>query len=139
MPKRTLVRRFEPQWGVGASLIGEEAKWLAREVEDCGACSLGQVKDWLKERYTKCRQCWDELEFLLSSLPEPERQIIHCLLFRDFHHILELYLCYVRTKHPELSAASAQPVKPKKQAPAEFGEWLFDPLPKGDSHASSNT
>jgi hypothetical protein len=72
-------------------------------------------------------------------LPERDRQIIRCLLFMDFHHILELYHCHVRTKHPELSAPSPPPVKAKKPADSEFSEWLFDPLPKGDSHASRNT
>ena len=78
------------------------------------------------------------LQLLLSQLSERDRQIIHGLLFRDFHHILELYLCQVRTKHPELSVTPPL-VKSKKPAPAEFSEWLFDPLPKGDSHASHNT
>jgi hypothetical protein len=59
-------------------------------------------------------------------------------LFRDFYHILELYLCNVRTKHPELSTPSPPPKKPTKSADGEFSEWLFDPLPKGDSHASRN-
>jgi hypothetical protein len=139
MPRRKLLRRFEPRFGVGASLVAEEAKMLGREAEDCGACALGQVKDWLKERHAKCQRCWDELQLLLRHLPEPERQVIYSMLFRDFHHILELYLCHVRTKHPELSAPSPPPVKAKKPGDNEFSEWLFDPLPKGDSHASHNT
>ena len=139
MPRRKLLRRFDPRYGVGASLVAEEAKMLGREAEDCGACSLGQVKDWLKERHQKCTRCWEELQLLLSSLPEPERQVIHCLLFRDFYHMLELYLCHVRTKHPELAMASSAPMKPKKPTSNEFSEWLFDPLPKGDSHATRNT
>jgi hypothetical protein len=61
-------------------------------------------------------------------------------MFRDFYHILELYLCHLRTKHPELSAPSPSPVKPKRQTDDEFSEWLFDPTtPKGDPHASRNT
>jgi hypothetical protein len=139
MPKRNWLRRFEPRYGFGASLVAEEAIALGREVEDCRACALGQVKDWLTERHEKCRRCWDELELLLASLPEPEQQIIHSLLFRDFYHILELYLCHIRTKHPELSSTSPTPVKPRKPALSELSEWLFDPLPKGDSNASRNT
>jgi hypothetical protein len=139
MPRRKLLRRFEPRYGVGASVVAEEAIMLGREAEDCGACALGQVTDWLKERHDKCHRCWQELQLLLSSLPEPKRQVIHCLLFRDFYHILELYLCHVRTKHPEVAVASPWPSKPKIPRSDEFSEWLFDPLPEGDPHASRNT
>jgi hypothetical protein len=66
-------------------------------------------------------------------------RIIHSLLFRDFYHILELYLCHVRTKHPELSAQSPPPAASKKPTASEFSEWLFDPLtPKGDPYGSRN-
>jgi len=138
MPKRKFLRRFEPRYGVGASLVAEEAKALGREVEDCELAAPAEVDAWLAERHALCRRCWDELQLLLGHLPERDRRIIHCLLFRDFYHILELYLCNVRTKHPELSTPSPPPKKPTKSADGEFSEWLFDPLPKGDSHASRN-
>jgi hypothetical protein len=140
MPRRNLARRFEPRYGVSNSMVEEEAKWLGREAEDYETCSPAQVTDWLKERHASCRRRWKELQLLLGHLPERERRIIHCLLFRDFHLILELYLCHVRTKHPEFVASNPPPVTLTKVADDEFGEWLFDPpTPKGDSHASSHT
>jgi hypothetical protein len=38
-----------------------------------------------------------------------------------------------------LSAPNPPLMKQKRQTDDEFSEWLFDPLPKGDSHASRNT
>ncbi|MGA2440696.1 MAG: hypothetical protein ABSH08_07045 [Tepidisphaeraceae bacterium] len=139
MPKRKFLGRFEPRYGVGASLVAEEAKALGREVEDCECAAPGDVDARLAERHASCRRCWDELQLLLGHLPERDRRIVHGLLFRDFYHILELYLCHVRTKHPELSAPNPPLMKQKRQTDDEFSEWLFDPLPKGDSHASRNT
>jgi hypothetical protein len=119
--------------------VEEEAKHLRREVENRQILSASDVDIRLSEVRGNSKQAWDHLCLLLDHVADKERRIVHSLLFRDFHHILELYLCHVRTKHPELSAPSPPPVKPKKSADGEFDEWLFDPLPKGDSHASHNT
>ncbi len=126
MPKRNLLRRFEPRYGVGAGVVAEEAKALGREVEDYEVQAANSVVEWLNERHALCRQRWDELQIILGHVSEQDTRIIHCLLFRDFHHILELYLCHVRDKHPEMSAlASSQPIPPKRRG-CEFNEWLFD-------------
>jgi hypothetical protein len=140
MPRQKLARRFEPRYGVSIQMIEEEAKWLGREAEDYEAAAASEMDATLKDRHASCRKCWDEFQLLLGHLPEREGRINHCLLFRDFYHILELYLCHVRTKHPELSAPSLPPMKPKRQTDDEFSKWLFDPpTPKGDPHASRNT
>jgi hypothetical protein len=139
MPRRKLARRFDPIRGVSMIAVEEEAKHLCREVENREMLSASDVDIRLSEVRGKSKQTWDHLCLLLNHASEKERRIIHSLLFRDFHHILELYLCHIRTKHPELSAPSPPPVKPKKSADGEFSEWLFDPpTPKGDSHASCN-
>ena len=127
MPKRKFLRRFEPRYSVGASMVAEEAKALGREVEDYEVQSTAQLEKWLNERHALCRRCWEELQLLFGHLPERDRRIIHSLLFRDFYHILELYLCHVRTKHPELSVASPSPPIPEKGPDSEFNEWLFEP------------
>ncbi len=127
MPKKNLLRRFEPRYGVGESVVIEQAKILGREAEDYEALATSQVDEWVNERHTSCRRSWDEFQLLLSGLPEAERQITLCLLFRDFYHILVLYLSHLRTKHPELSVSASAPAPRADKPPSEFSEWLFQP------------
>ncbi len=126
MPKRKQSRRFEPRYGVGASVVAEEAKALGREVEDYEVQAANSIDEWLNERHALCRQRWDELQVLLGHVSERDIRIIRCLLFRDFHHILELYLCHVRAKYPEVSAPTSSLPTPAKRRDCEFHEWLFD-------------
>jgi len=126
MPKRNLLRRFNPIHSISASVVAEEAKTLAWEVDNCEVFSAAEVNEWLNERHTRCRQSWDELQLVLGSLRENERRVIHNLLFRDFYHVLELYLCHIRTKHPEFSNWSPAPQSAGRHS-SKFSEWLFQP------------
>jgi hypothetical protein len=139
MPRRKLSRRFEPSYGVSMMAVEEEAKALNRQVENMEVHSASDVEAKVNAIRKKSRQCWDHLCLLTDDLADRDRQIIYTLLFRDFYHILELYHFHVRTKHPGTAAPSPPPLKSKKPSASEFSEWLFDPQPKGDSHASSNT
>ena len=127
MPKKVLLRRFEPRYGVGESVVAEQAKMLGREAEDYEPLATSQVQEWLTERHTSCRRSWDEFQLVLSGLPEAEQRITRCLLFRDFYHILVLYLSHLRSKHPEFSAPASAPVPRVDKPPSEFSEWLFQP------------
>ena len=138
MPRRKLLRRFDPSYGVSMVAVEIEAKILQREVENMDVQSNSDVETRGNTAREKSKRCWDHLCLLTAGLSDRDRRIIHALLFRDFYHILELYLCHIRTKHPEGSAPSPLPQKPKKAADSEFSEWLFEPQPKGDSHAPSN-
>jgi hypothetical protein len=115
-----------------------EATVLQREVERMELQSVSDVETRLNSVREKSKQCWDHLCHLTAGFSDREQRILYALLFRDFYHILELYLCHVRTKHPGLAAPSPSPSKLKKPLASEFSEWLFEPQPKGDSHASSN-
>jgi hypothetical protein len=126
MPKRKLLRRFEPRYGVGASVVAEEANALGREVDDYEVQAANSIAEWLNERHTLCRQRWDELQVVLGHVTERDTRIIRCLLFRDFHHILELYLCHLRAKHPEVSAPTASVPITTESRDSKFNEWLFE-------------
>jgi hypothetical protein len=126
MPRRKLLRRFDPTYGVSMVAVEIEANILQREVENMEVQSNSDVETRLNTVREKSKQCWDHLCLLTAGLSDRERRIINAFLFRDFYHILELYLCHVRTNHPEVSAPSTPPVKPKKQSD-EFNEWLFEP------------
>jgi len=139
MPRRKLLRRFDPSYGVSMVAVEMEAKILQREVENMDVQSNSDVETRGNTAREKSKQCWDHLCLLMAGFSDRERRVIHFLLFRDFYHILELYLCHVRTNHPELSSPNTAPPKLRKAADSEFSEWLFDPLPKGDPHASRNT
>jgi len=126
MPRQKPLRRFEPRYGVSASMIEAESKWLAREVDDHDLLSATDIETKCVERHVACERSWQHLCMILGDLSERERRTIQCLLFRDFHHILELYHCHVRSIH-QAPAPSAQPVTPQMHSPGPFSEWLFNP------------
>jgi len=125
MPRRNTMRRFEPRYGVSATMIEVEAKALGREVDDYEILAPSDVEQKLKERHEKCKHSWEHLGLLLAGLSEREQRVIYCLLYRDFYHILELYLCHVRARNPALVQQVPRATKPDALA-GEFREWLFD-------------
>jgi hypothetical protein len=126
MPKRNRIRRFNPRYGVNAAMVAEEARYLALEINGYSVFSASDIAEKFGERYAACERTWKQLQQLLNRFPERERQTIRCLLFRDFYHILELYLCHLRVAHPELAELASTPAV--QVAPTdEFSEWLFKP------------
>jgi hypothetical protein len=125
MSRRKSARRFrEPRLGVNALMVEEEAKTLSREADDYSLLAPARVQEKLAERNERCRHSWQHLQRLLVSVPEHQRQIMQCLLLRDFYHILELYLWHVRGTHPESPSPIPPAVSPKPCS--EFSEWLFE-------------
>lgn len=124
MPRKTKARRFEPRYGVSQVTLDVEADYVAREAEDCEVLAAMDLDARRTERYANCEHSWKHLTLLLEELPEQEQRIVHYLLYRDFHQLLELYLTYIRGRHPaKSSAAPRQPPKPRE--PNQFNEWLF--------------
>ena len=126
MPRKKLLRRFDPRGVVSQIVVDEEAKHVAREAENYAVLARSDVETKLVERHANAEHCWRHLQELLSRTAEHERVIIRCLLFRDLYHILELYLAYVRTVQPERAAAPVTPGAVPTEAEEKFAEWLFE-------------
>lgn len=127
MPRRRFLRRFDPQYGVNESMLAVEAKYLEREIENRGVLESSRIEAWLAEGHESCRRCWEEFQQLINPLPERDQRIIRSLLFRDFYHILVLYLHELRAKYPNSSAPSRPLPKPGNKSQIAFDEWLFKP------------
>jgi hypothetical protein len=117
-----LIRRFEPRYGVSRPMIEDEAKHLAREAESYLRLSLDDLRQKLSERGAAWNQADEALHALMTDLPEREQLGIKCLLVRDLHHILELYIEHVRSTRGEVPI----PIRPPADLPRQpFSEWLF--------------
>lgn len=123
MSKSTRSRRFhEPRCGVGQAMIEAEAKELSRELDSYVRMSLADNKERMHERLRAYEQADATLHAAVERLPEREQVAIKCMICRDLHLLVELYLAYLRTMHFE----SSVPVVPTVVAPASpFSEWLF--------------
>jgi hypothetical protein len=95
------VRRFDPRFGVSMAAVEVEAKALAREIEVYAVLAPSDLEAKRVELHANCQHCWEHLQLLIAGLPEREKRTLHVVLFRDFYHILELYLAHVRTAHPQ--------------------------------------
>jgi hypothetical protein len=126
MGRKTKARRFEPRYGVSTAALEVEAEYLGHEVNDWSVLAPADVVAKRMECRTNCEQDWKHLNLLLESLPERDQRVLQMMLFRDFYLLLELYLTYMRSAHPETMTASIAPKTPKL-APSEFTEWLFNP------------
>lgn len=121
MPR--LVRRFEPRCGVTRPMIEAEAKYVGREMESYLRLSTSDLRQKLLERGEAWHHADEALHASVLGLAEHERLALQCLLVRDLHFILELYLEHLRTCQPE----APPPMKPQEiGVPRQpFGEWLF--------------
>lgn len=125
MPRKTKARRFEPRYGVSEVTLQVEANHVAREVEDYEVLAVSDLDAKRTERHVNCEHSWKHLNMLLEGLADQKQRIIHCLLFRDFHQLLELYLTYVRATEPQSTVIG--PPQHREPKPSQFSEWLFDP------------
>jgi len=103
-----------------------EAGYLAHEAEDYSVLSASDLDAKRIERHANSKHCWDHLQKLLANLGEQDQRTIHCLLFRDIHQLLELYLTYIRPKVSSAPTVSLPLPKRNKPESASFNEWLFD-------------
>jgi hypothetical protein len=126
MPRKKLLRRFEPRYGVSQAALDVEAKYLGREAEDYETLAPSDVETKLIERHANCKHSWEQLQLLIESVPERNQRILNALLFRDFYHILELYLTYLRSAHSQAAISTRSPAKHLAPASSSFSEWLFD-------------
>jgi hypothetical protein len=139
MPRKKLIRRFEPRYTVSQDMVEAEAKYVAREFED----RMVRSTDELGQNLRTLRQVWAEadavLEAAVAALPERERLALLGMIVRDVFHLTELYCTHLRAT----GASSASPPPPPKlprprstidervETPPErrlpFSEWLFAP------------
>lgn len=127
MPRKSKARRFEPRYGVSEVTLQVEANYVAREAEDYEVLAASDLDAKRTERHADCGHSWKHLTMLLDGIPEQKRRIIHCLLFRDFRQLLELYLTYVLTLEPQTVSPARPSIKSREPESAPFNEWLFDP------------
>jgi hypothetical protein len=119
MPKSTRSRRFpEPRCGVSHAMIETEAKELGREMDSYLRMSLAENKERMRERLKAYEQADASLHAVVERLPEREQVAIKCMIGRDLHLVVELYLAYLRALQPESPAPVVAPTSP-------FSEWLF--------------
>jgi hypothetical protein len=138
MARRTKVRRFEPRYGVSQAALEVEAGDVAREAEDYAVLAQADLAAMRVERHATCEETWQHVVVLLSPLSEKDVRILHCLLFRDLYHVLELYRTHVRGTQPEMAPPAAAPSRksassppvPQQVALERFSEWLFDLEPR---------
>jgi hypothetical protein len=127
MPRKKLIRRFDPRFGVSIVAVEVEAKALAREIEGYALLALSDLEAKRVELHAKCKHCWEHLQLLVEGLPERDQCTLHAVLFRDFYHILELYLAHVREIHPQAATTTTGTKKQVAAPAAPFSEWLFGP------------
>jgi len=136
MPRKKLIRRFEPRYTVSQEMVDRESKYIHLEHADY---LLGSIHD-LHEELEKWGPLWRQINQIAESLIEQqgEREALayRCMIIRDLYHILELYCTCMRKDLPEHSGqASVKSAPPKPTRVQEegsataivpFSEWLFE-------------
>ena len=124
--KKEQVRRFEPRFGVSQNMVDHEARYVAREVEDCCLHSLNELKQRLLDRRADWKRAHDTLEQKVRLSDERGQAAVQALLVRDCHHLFELYLSFVMSKIQSGDAPSRLAPSVEEESPQlPFSEWLF--------------
>jgi tetrahydromethanopterin S-methyltransferase subunit B len=110
MPRKKLVRRFEPRFGVSQPMLDAEAGYVAKELEDHVLWSIDDLRKNLGEVHKLFGAAEQELQARLTRLPDRERLALRCMLARDVYHIASLY-CTFFTSSPAVADATG-PVRP---------------------------
>src|SRR5882757_603037 len=98
MSRKKTARRFVPRYPVVTqSVVDDEAKYLAREVEDLLVLSLTEVRKFTDERYALARNAWTELQQSIASLPELDGEALRANVFRDIFHTLACCQSFCRS------------------------------------------
>jgi hypothetical protein len=124
MPRKKSMRRFDPRSCVSRVMIEAEAVAVAREADDYKLQSLSKLKEILAERRKLWQQTDESLRQLLSVMSKRDRLVIQCLIFRDFYHLLELFLEHARTQPVSGTAGNTT----DDEAATPFSEMLFEGL-----------
>jgi hypothetical protein len=135
MPRKKLIRHFEPRYGVSREMIEAEAKYVAREFDDHLLLSTRDLKEKRAAVRQACAEADQALEAAVYALPERERLALECMVVRDVYHLYALYLVHVRpntadTPPPVPVQKSVAVLADSPDTPREkvlpFSEWLFD-------------
>lgn len=126
MPRPKLARRFEPRYGVSQAALDVESTYVIREMEDHRSLSPTDIDTKRITVHSNCKHSWEHLQLRLNAIPDQERRIIQSLLFRDFYHLLELYLTSIAKLHPATAKPFVSSPRSKPVDPSSFSEWLFD-------------
>jgi hypothetical protein len=122
MPKPTRSRRFnEPRCGVSQAMMDAETKELAREFDSYLLLALADAKEKMRERLRAYEQADASLHAIVDLLPEREQIAIKCMICRDLHLVVALYLTYLGTMQSELPTTVLSVSTPA----SPFSEWLF--------------
>ena len=97
MPRKKLIRHFEPRYGVSREMVDVEATYVAREHQDYMTLSTNDMRQKLHELRGKWHAADQTAEALVRCLPEREALAFQCLLVRDLYLVLELYGSCLRT------------------------------------------
>jgi hypothetical protein len=130
MPRKKLIRHFEPRYGVSREMVDLEATYVAREYADYLMCSIRDLGRKLQDLRGQWREADQTVEALVANLPERESLAFQCLLVRDLFLVLELYASCVKTSqqglHPSPVLSATPPSAPSAKV-LPFSEWLFEP------------
>jgi hypothetical protein len=119
MPRKKLVRHFEPRYGVSREMVDVEATYVAREHQDYLALSTADLCQKLYEFRGKWMEADQTAEQLVGDLPERDALAFQCLLVRDLYLVLELYGSCLKTKREELGPQPLIPAPATKTVPTE--------------------
>jgi hypothetical protein len=130
MPRRQLVRRWEPRFGVSRQMLDVEVTYVAREKEDYLLQSTVELRDRLAHLQTLWKAADGVLEGAVAALPERDRLAVSCLVVRDLYLQLELHCTHLgkqtgvepvgRQSPPATSASTSE------LTTIPFCEWLFE-------------
>ena len=135
MPRKKLVRHFEPRYGVSRSMLEVEGNYVMREHEDYLLLSTSDLRKRLETLRSQWRQADQVAERLVQDANERDSLAWQCLVTRDFYLMLELYCTCLRAARGPQQASTTVPEKrvekesAEKSVPKErvlpFSEWLF--------------
>jgi len=102
-------------------MVEAEARELGREFDSYVDQSLTELKERSAERLQLYGEADATLRGAVGRLPERERLAVMCMLGRDLHLVLAVYLQFLAGEKSPVPAgpASSEPVS------LPFSEWLF--------------
>jgi hypothetical protein len=136
MPRKKLIRHFEPRYGVSQPMLEIEGKYVQREHEDYLLLSTHDLRKRLETLRSQWRDADEAAERMLYGVNERESLAWQCLITRDYYLMLELYGTCLRhipapprnpDTAPDPPEKEKKPVEKPKEKMLPFSEWLFDP------------
>src|SRR4051794_30267961 len=91
MPRKKLLRRFDPRGGVSMPMVEAECECVAREYLDYLIPACTELADMLRRVQKLCETSEEVLQQHLKALPNRERLALKCMLARDIFHIAATY------------------------------------------------